>query len=40
MPKTKILQEGKSYAFQSYFELSYEADEILGELNYSLIKSD
>ncbi|MEB3340271.1 hypothetical protein [Okeania sp.] len=39
MSKTKILQEGQSYTFRSYFELSYEADEILAELNYSLVKS-
>ncbi|NEQ36666.1 MAG: hypothetical protein F6K40_10415 [Okeania sp. SIO3I5] len=39
MPKIKILQEGQSYTFQSYFELPYEADEILAELNYSLVKS-
>ncbi|MEM1170241.1 MAG: hypothetical protein AAGJ08_14470 [Cyanobacteria bacterium P01_H01_bin.35] len=40
MPKIKILQEGESYTFPSYFELPYEADEILAELNYSLVKSD
>ena len=40
MSKRKILQEGQSYTFQSYFELPYEADEILAELNYSLVKSD
>ncbi len=39
MPKIKILQEGESYTFRSYFELPYEADEILAELNYSLVKS-
>ena len=39
MPKIKILQEDKSYTFRSYFELPYEADEILAELNYSLVKS-
>ncbi len=38
MPKIKILQEGQSYTFRSYFELPYEADEILAELNYSLVK--
>ncbi|NES74527.1 MULTISPECIES: hypothetical protein [Okeania] len=40
MPKIKILQEDQSYTFRSYFELPYEADEILAELNYSLVKSD
>lgn len=39
MAKIKILQEGQSYTFRSYFELPYEADEILAELNYSLVKS-
>ena len=39
MPKIKILQEGQSYTFRSYFELPYEADEILAELSYSLVKS-
>ncbi|NEO51691.1 MAG: hypothetical protein F6K54_00405 [Okeania sp. SIO3B5] len=39
MPKIKILQEDQSYTFQSYFDLPYEADEILAELNYSLVKS-
>ncbi|NEO98990.1 MAG: hypothetical protein F6K58_09985 [Symploca sp. SIO2E9] len=35
MPKAKILQEGQSYTFRSYFEMSYEADEILAEFDYS-----
>ncbi|MDE5082483.1 MAG: hypothetical protein O4859_14915 [Trichodesmium sp. St18_bin1] len=39
MSKIKTLQEGQSYTFRSYFELPYEADEILAELNYSLVKS-
>jgi hypothetical protein len=29
MAKIKILQEGQSYTFRSYFELPYEADDIL-----------
>jgi hypothetical protein len=37
MPKTKILQEGQSYTFRSYFEMPYEADEILAELGYSFV---
>ena len=36
MAKIKILQEGQSYTFRSYFELPYEADDILAEFNYSL----
>lgn len=39
MSKIKILQEDQSYTFCSYFELPYEADEILAELGYSLVKS-
>ncbi|TAE58784.1 MAG: hypothetical protein EAZ87_12200 [Nostocales cyanobacterium] len=39
MSKIKILQEDQSYTFRSYFELPYEADEILAELGYSLVKS-
>lgn len=39
MAKLKILQEGQSYTFRSYFELPYEADDILAEFNYSLVKS-
>jgi hypothetical protein len=39
MSKTKILQEGQSYTFRSYFEMPYEADEILAELGYSLGRS-
>lgn len=39
MSKTKILKEGQSYTFRSYFEMPYEADEILAELGYSLIRS-
>lgn len=38
MPKTKILQEGQSYTFRSYFEMPYEADEILAEFGYSFSK--
>lgn len=39
MAKLKILQEGQSYTFRSYFELPYEADDILAEFDYSLVKS-
>ena len=39
MGKMKILQENQSYTFRSYFELPYEADDILAEFNYTLIKS-
>ncbi len=36
---TKILQEGQSYTFRSYFEMPYEADEILAEFGYQLRRS-
>ncbi|HBY79279.1 MAG TPA: hypothetical protein DEG47_20265, partial [Cyanobacteria bacterium UBA11148] len=39
MPKTKILQEGQSYTFRSYFEMPYEADQILAEFGYTLVRS-
>jgi hypothetical protein len=32
----KILQEGQSYFFRSYFELAYEPDEVLREFGYGL----
>ena len=37
MSKRKILEEGRDYTFRSYFELSYEPDEILAEFDYTLI---
>jgi hypothetical protein len=37
MAKIKILEEGRDYSFCSYFELAYEPDEILAELDYKLI---
>jgi hypothetical protein len=37
MPK-KILKEGQSYTFRSYFEMPYEADEILAEFGYTLTR--
>jgi hypothetical protein len=40
MAKIKILQEGQSYTFQSYFELPYEADDILAEFGYSLQRTE
>ncbi|MGD1902382.1 MAG: hypothetical protein ACFB9N_09100 [Geitlerinemataceae cyanobacterium] len=39
MSKLNLLQEGRSYTFRSYFELPYEADEILAEFGYALKKS-
>lgn len=35
MGQTKILQEGQSYSFRSYFEMPYETDDILAEFGYS-----
>lgn len=36
---SKILQEGVSYTFQSYFELPQDTDEILAEFGYDLAKA-
>lgn len=38
MVKRKILQEGQSYTFRAYFELSNDPADILAELGYSLSK--
>ncbi|MEC4813150.1 MAG: hypothetical protein SAK29_07735 [Scytonema sp. PMC 1069.18] len=35
MAKPKILQEGQTYTFRSYFELPYETEDILAELGYN-----
>ncbi len=34
MTKPKILQEGASYTFRSYFELPSDTDEVLAEFGY------
>jgi hypothetical protein len=39
MAKPKILQEDREYTFRSYFEMTYEPEEILAELGYSLVRS-
>lgn len=39
MARRRILQEGQSYTFRSYFEMPYEADEILAELGYALVRT-
>lgn len=39
MPRRRILQEDQSYTFRSYFEMPYEADEILAEFGYTLKRS-
>ena len=39
MPRIKILQEDQSYTYRSYFEMSYEVDEILAVFGYTLIRS-
>lgn len=36
MTKPAILEPGRSYTFRSYFEMSYEPDDILAEFGYSL----
>ena len=40
MAKRKILESGKDYTFRSYFELSYDPDEILAEFDYKLIREE
>ena len=40
MSKIKILHKDQSYTFRSYFELPYEADEILAEFDYSLQRAE
>jgi hypothetical protein len=35
MSKPRILKEGQSYTFGSYFELPYETEDILAELGYT-----
>ncbi|MDZ8105324.1 MAG: hypothetical protein RM338_06805 [Nostoc sp. DedQUE12a] len=39
MTRRHLLQEEQSYTFRSYFEMPYEADEILAELGYGLLKT-
>ncbi|MGD1936451.1 MAG: hypothetical protein ACFCA4_02685 [Cyanophyceae cyanobacterium] len=39
MGKRPILQKEQSYTFRSYFEMPYEADEILAEFDYALKKT-
>ncbi|MFN6461171.1 MAG: hypothetical protein RMZ41_004920 [Nostoc sp. DedVER02] len=39
MAKPKILQEDREYTFRSYFEMTYEPEEILAELGYALVRS-
>ncbi|NES84316.1 MAG: hypothetical protein F6K10_24515, partial [Moorea sp. SIO2B7] len=39
MTKNKILKEDQSYTFGSYFQLSYEPDDILAELGYRFSQS-
>lgn len=39
MARRRILKEGQSYTFRSYFEMPYEADEILAELGYALVRT-
>jgi hypothetical protein len=39
MSKLKILKEGASYTFRSYFELPNDTDEVLCEFGYSFVRS-
>ena len=36
MTRIPILQQGQSYTFQQYFELPFEPNDILAELDYTL----
>ncbi|MEM9928097.1 MAG: hypothetical protein AAF915_31005 [Cyanobacteria bacterium P01_D01_bin.50] len=40
MAKRKVLESGRDYTFRSYFELSYDPDEILAEFDYTLIREE
>ncbi len=37
MSKFKVLQEGQSYTFRSYFEMNFEVDQVLAELGYGFV---
>ncbi|MFK0732096.1 MAG: hypothetical protein ACFKPT_31270 [Gloeotrichia echinulata GP01] len=39
MAKAKILQEDREYTFRSYFEMTYEPEEILAELGYNFVRA-
>jgi hypothetical protein len=39
MARVPILKADQSYTFRSYFELPYEAEDILAEFDYSLLRS-
>lgn len=38
MPKHQILIPGNNYTFSTYFDLPYEAEDILAEFDYSLLR--
>ena len=40
MPKTSILEPGKSYTFRNYFEMNYEPEDILAEFGFCLQRSN
>jgi hypothetical protein len=40
MSSLRILEEGQSYTFHSYFDLPYETEDILREFDYTLIKAE
>ncbi|MEM9541317.1 MAG: hypothetical protein AAGA60_17690 [Cyanobacteria bacterium P01_E01_bin.42] len=39
MPKPNILQKDRAYTFRSYFELSYDPEDILAEFDYQFRRS-
>ena len=40
MTRIPILQQGQSYTFRQYFELPFEPDDILAELDYTLDRTE
>lgn len=40
MPKIKILESGRDYDFNSYFDLPYDQDDILAEFDYKIIREE
>jgi hypothetical protein len=39
MTNFRVLQQGESYSFRSYFEMNAEPEEILADLGYTLLRS-
>lgn len=39
MPKLNLLKQDRSYTFRSYFEFSYDPEDILAEFDYHFLRS-